>query len=321
MSHARPSGRRRLRRACRLVNSAGGIYKRPSPIGPDASLGFEVGLTAVKQLRALFPDWYARHVARRPLTRSGLLAVACAFLALVNNELFEQEECIVLDVPANPLNALRYAEDDSDDPLLTLQEASYFLHQPHPYYYGVGMQVVLEDERPQSMLTLALWHLCRETNWSTGVDVGAVIEFSHVPPNTQTIIERLRPLPPGTDMANIVKATRLPGHPWSSRLEELLSYPFARCDNPMLNITNYEIDVFYGGETDDSWRDARSIAENAADATAIVALYGQWARAIEANPERELRKLTKALHAAAAAPPAPKTLIELLTPAIDEVPV
>lgn len=320
MPHDRPSVARGRCRPVRLVRGLPGPRRRYSPIGADAASAYENGLAKVRYLRDLFPEFYQKHIADRVLTPSALLASVCAFLALVHRDLFELEDSMNLEVPLDPLKALRYTETGDDDPLLVIEESSFWLSQPHPLYYGIGMQTVLEDETPQAALTLALWHLCRETNWSSGVDVLAVAEFSYVPPHIMAVIEKLPPLPAGTMMEDLILRIQLPGRPWSSELAELICYPFARCDNAMLNVTNYEIDVLYGGETDDDWSQARAIAENAKDALRLSGLYGQWSHAVEQAPGKELRALAKALHAAASAPPPqPKTLIELLAPETEEV--
>jgi len=239
----------------------------------------------------------------------------------VDRELFSIEESLVLEVPADPLRALAFTEDGSRDPLITLEEAASWLCQPRPLLYGVGTEGILEDETPQQLLTLALWHLCRATDWAIGVDIGDVIGFSYVDQEIAEFLVKLPPLPVGTRMEPLVMALKLPPYSDQNEFDELIAYPFARTDNPMANTTNYEIDYVYGGETELLWKEAREIAETAAEAADIQSRYHHWAQAVAADPRRELRKLAAALHAAAAAPFQAKTLIEILTPQIAEVPV
>lgn len=311
MQPAEYARRRPVRRACRLVRSAP-VWRR-TPLHIETASTYNVALARVCDMRRLFPDFYQEHVAHLRLTPRALLAVVQAFLGKVSNELFELEDCMAFDIPQNPLHALIFVEDGSRDPLLTLEEGAAWLCQPQPVFYGVGTENILDDETPQQLLTLALWHLCRATNWGIGVDVGDVIGFSAVDPDIAAWLLTLPPLPPGTAMERVATAITLP--PWSdeNEFDELLAYPFARTDNAMANVTNHEIEMVYGGEHDFEWDDAREIADMAAEAQALEARYDRWARAVEAEPQRALRKLATALHAAADAPFPAKTLIEILT--------
>ena len=319
MQSAESARRRPVRRACRLVRSAPLV--RRMPLHSETAGTYHVALSRVRDLHALFPDFYAEHVADRLLTPRALLAAVSAFLALVNRELFTIEDNFVLEVPHDPLRALEYVEDGSRDPLLTLEEAASWLCQPHPALYGVGTEGLLEEETPQQLLTLALWHLCRATDWAIGVDIGDVIGFSYVDQDLAEFLVKLPPLPQGTRMEQVVACLKLP--PWSDEMEfdVLVAYPFARTHNPMADTTNYEVDIVYGGETQADWSEAREISEMAAAAAEIESRYNAWGRVVEADPRRELRTLATALHAAAETPFQAKTLIEILAPALDEVPV
>lgn len=327
MRHPRPARRGRVaKRLCRLVNGPLGAIRRWSPLGPEQAGTYDVALARARDLRTFFPDFYQLHFADRLLTPRALFAAVQCFLSLVNNELFEIEDYI-LDVPVDPLRALKYTEDGSREPLLELEEVAGWLAQPQAVLYGIGVESMLEEETPQQWLTLALWHLCRTTNWSTGVDVADVIGFSYMPADLAEWIVKLPVLPARTDMDQVVAAIKLP--PWSDQdaFDELIAYPFARTDNPMANATNAEVEIVYGGQVSDTWDDARGIAENAAAAQALVKRYGAWANAVEADPRRELRALTKALHVAVEAsalrkPQRAKTLLEVLAdiPQEEEVP-
>lgn len=328
MQPAQSARRRPMRRACRLVRGTASASYRRSPLHVETAATYDVALSRVRDLKRLFPAFYWEHIANRRLTPRALEATVCAFLALVNNELFGIEESMTLSVPYDPLRALAYTEDGSRDPLLTLEEAAAWLCQPRPNLYGVGVEGILEDETPQQLLTLALWHLCRNTNWAIGVDVGDVIGFSYVDQDIAEYLVKLPVLTEGTMMESLVVACTLP--PWSDEdeFDEVLAYPFARTDNPMANTSNYEVDIIYGGETEADWSEALSIAETAREAKQIVARYSRWAASVAADPKRELRKLAKALHAAAdrCSPitlPRRKTLAEILLdlPHETEVPV
>lgn len=318
MSHARPAHRGRVRRACRLVRSLQKTISRRSCLHAETAATYQVALDRVRDLKRLFPDFYWQHIANRRLTPRALEAAVCAFLSLVNTELFGIEDSMTLVVPCDPLQALQYTEDGSRDPLLTLEEAAAWLCQPRPNLYGVGTECILEEETPQQLLTLALWHLCRETNWALGVDVGDVIGFSYVEQDIAEYLVKLPVLPRGTMMEALILAVKLP--PWSDQdeFDELLAYPFARTDNPMVNTTNYEVDIVYGGNTQADWNEALEIAETAREAEALAHRYGRWAARVAADPKRELKQLAKALHVACEAaalmkPQRTKTLIETLT--------
>lgn len=299
--HARPTRRGRVSRACRLVSGVGATAQRRSPLHSETAGTYLVALDRVRDLRRLFPAFYWQHIANRNVTPRALQAAVIAFLSLVNNELFAIEDIGVMDIPMDPLRALAYTEDGSRDPLIELEEVASWLAQPRPVLYGVGTEGILEDETPQQLLTLALWHLCRETNWSIGVDVGDVIGFSYVEQDLAEYLVKLPVLPRGTTMEHLVTAIKLP--PWSEEddFDELICYPFARTDNPMANTTNYEVDIVYGGQMDGVWEHALEIAATAREAAELAARYGRWARAVADDPKRELRRLAKALHTAAEA--------------------
>jgi len=272
----------------------------------------------VRDMKRLFPAFYWQHIANRHSTPRALEAAVCAFLSLINNELFEIEDPMELNVPLDPLRALQYTEDGSRDPLAALELMAGWLSQPRPALYGIGTEGILEDETPQQLLTLALWHLCRNTNWSIGMDVGDVIGFSYVDADIAEYLVKLPVLPQGTMMEPLVTCVTLP--PWSDAAEfdELIAYAFARTDNPMANTTAYEVDIIYGGETQADWRDALEIAANAQEAADIAHRYGRWAATVAEDPKRELKRLVKALHTACEAsattkPQRAKTLIEVLT--------
>lgn len=318
MPHPRPTRRGRVSRACRLVRGLGKAAQRRSPLHSETAATYQVALDRVRDLKRLFPAFYWEHIANRHITPRALMAAVTAFLSLVNNELFAIEDVGVLEIPMDPLRALAYTEDGSRDPLIELEEAASWLAQPRPEMYGVGTEGILEEETPQQLLTLALWHLCRNTNWSIGVDIGDVIGFSYVEQDIAEYLVKLPSLPAGVVMEHLVTAVKLP--PWSDQdeFDELICYAFARTDNAMANTTNYEIDIVYGGQTDEVWEHALELASVAREAAELAARYGRWAHSVADDPKRELRRLAKALHTAAEAaaltkPQRTKTLIEVLT--------
>lgn len=298
MQHPRSAHRGRVQRAVRVVRG-GGMRRRPSPIGAETVSTYDIALDLVRRMRDLFPAFYQKHIAERVITPRALEAAICAFLALVNRDLFEIDDCMELNVPVDPLKALDYTEVGSRDGLLVLEEASYWLSQPRALLYGVGVEGILEDETPQRALTLALWQLGSATNWSIGLDPCVVIGHSFIPKEAEMLIPKLPPLLTGVPMETIADEVDLPGYPYSSRLGELIRYAFGRTGNPMADVTNYEVEVIYGGAVDDTWNDVHFIAENAAEAREIVKLYDQWASAIDDSPDRELTALARALHEAA----------------------
>jgi hypothetical protein len=318
MPHPRPADRRAMRRACRLVTGLRNATFSRSPLHCETAASYGVALDRVRDMKRLFPAFYWKHIANRHITPRALEASVTAFLSLVNNELFAIEDPMELNMPLDPLRALHYTEDGSRDPLATLEMMAGWLAQPRPELYGIGVEGILEDETPQQLLTLALWHLCRETNWAIGVDVGDVIGFSYVDQDIAEYLVKLPPLPAGTMMEQLVTAIKLP--PWSDEdeFDELICYAFARTDNPMANTSNYEVEIMYGGETQANWAEALEIAETAREAEQIVSRYRCWATGVADDPRVQLKKLTKALHAAVEAsaltkPRRQKTLIEVLT--------
>lgn len=317
MPHPRSADRGRRLRACRLVRGVGNGVRSRSPLHCQTAATYGVALDRVRDLKRLFPEFYWKHVANHHTTPRALEAAVTAFLALVNNELFAIEDPMELNMPHDPVRAFAYTEDGSRDPLVTLEMMAGWLAQPRPELYGVGTEGILEDETPQQLLTLALWHLCRNTNWAIGADIGDVIGFSYIEPDIAEALVRL-PVLPHTMMEDLVTCVKLP--PWSDEAEfdELIAYAFARTDNPMANTTTYEVDMVYMGESDADWKDALEIAANAREAAEIAHRYGRWAAAVASDPKRELKRLAKALHTACEAaalskPQRTKTLIEVLT--------
>lgn len=320
---------RRAHRSVRVVDGDLTPRRRYSPLGPETASVYEHCLARVQNMRDLFPDFYQQHIAWRQLTPRALYAAVSAFLALVNARLFELEDCYSIEIPLDPLRALAYTEDDEiahQGPLLNLEEALAWLVQPHAQLYGIGIEGILENEEPQSVLTLALWKLCQHTDWSIGVDVNIVIGYSYLPETQAEQVRKLHPLSAEVSMDRLCAAIGQSG--LAKGADQLIRYAFARTGNPMADVTNYEVDVVYGGDLDDDWDDAPGIAETAAAARKLVEHYGQWAALISANPIRELKRLEKALHDAARATVAPKgeapprALIDILAehnPAFAEV--
>jgi hypothetical protein len=296
------------------VLSLGERQQRRRPITSAAAESYLVGLDASMELRRLFPDWYAAHVAHRPLTPSTLYGAARAFISLVERDMFPLRDCWDLDIPRDPLTAFNHGETD-DVCLGSLIESAWFLVQPHPLVCGVGVQLVSdyyvgELEIHFATLPVALWHLFQKTNWGLGIDLDNVLE--RIDEDDRIAILGLTPLPKGT-RAEMLCAALGEGDPKAEGT--LVAYAFGRTLNVFADTSDLEIEYVYNGDSDLSWEEAPGYVEEIREARLIEAAFDAWAENVKRDPERELAALVKRLQAAAKSlkPPRPaKPLIEIL---------
>lgn len=282
-----PRARRRAAYAPRLVTvGASLLVERASP--------YLIGLTAVKALAKIFPDFFAQHVAQQRLTPGVLYGCSCALLRLVNEELVELEEPWELDTnrTRDPAKLITYRWPDSDDDLLNrIEESAHHIAQPRVIAYGVGVQLygdagghTLAD---YDLLTLALWYTAQGTQRGLG------ISWPDLLPGFRPWGNLLLDLPilPRVDMEQLALDldarplwVRTPGGERFSLDGDLLGYAFGATGIDLADYNNMEIDYLYGGDLDDTWDQIHDIAETAQVAQAIVARYHQLNAVLEAYP-------------------------------------
>lgn len=253
MRHARPTARRRGRRPLRLVGAA----ERPDvPLGEEAVYAVNNGLEAASYLRSYFPDFYRAHVERAPLHTGRLLGCCMALWQLT------QLRGLALNWPAEGYGrSLEY--DCRPDPAETfaayewaseefLSELGYFISQVRPRYYGLGVQIAIEQQISDP-LTLLLWWLTQDTPLALGIDLYKYLQDVNV--RLADEIMRLRPLPPVDDVREVLAAVaaELPEGQGLARPVDLFLIAFGRTSNPLLNTNEDEIGQVHDGEAPDEW--------------------------------------------------------------------
>jgi hypothetical protein len=273
--------------------------------------GYQVGLRALGLLHDHFPAFYQAHVAGKPCTPRRLCGIAEAFCNLVDQQKLPLCFPLELDpVPAAQLSLLieqptlaHWWADEDSDPLLSLSYALFGLTQPMPMLYGVGLQTLWEsDELDVPALTIALWHLFADTHWGLGIDLAALHQQQRLG-GDRALLDRLLALPvlpAETPVIALAYAVRLPRTWHAPRspvpVAELLSWPFARAENLLANVTWYEIETVYGGETDFQWDDLDELGQQVAEARALYEAYHAWAAAMERAGAQAFVKLARLLH-------------------------
>ncbi len=300
MRSVRPPSRRRRRRAIRVVTAHGPQQQRP--IAVEEAHAYEVGLLGAKLIRDHFGAFYQQHLAAKAIEPPLLLGCLVAFWQLVEAQgvalRWPGDHYGELDREATPELSLTMFDDVAPE---YLGELGYSICIPRPEYFGLGVQSVLEEWATQpDALTTALWHLFAQTSLSLGVKLNWEPLADAIGEDVLCRINRLRPLPADTPIATLSLYLELPEASEQVCVRDLLTYAFGKTENTLANYTDYEVEAIYMGETDEEW-DWNQIAEMARLSKAaqhIEAAYGQWSRRIDADPEREIVKLARALHKA-----------------------
>lgn len=170
----RPVSRRRPR-APRLVDAPERGVALTDPedwrLSPETLSGWGVGLITARYLRSYFPDFWAAHVAQKPLTTSRLLGVVHAFLELGAANLLAIDTghacSLRLGVPADEIHELVDGYRDEGGILWELTyNLWHWIYQPPVEVYGLDMDVLrVEWGGGRHHLTLALLWMLRQTTW------------------------------------------------------------------------------------------------------------------------------------------------------------
>ena len=80
------------------------------------------------------------------------------------------------------------------EPLVQLREEWRGILNPQPIYVGIGINDILEEHAEADLLTLLLWRLLENTNWSLGVgealEVGIISDLQHLVENEARFANR-----------------------------------------------------------------------------------------------------------------------------------
>lgn len=307
-------------RRTRVVNVGPETRRRHFPIDEETLGAWRVGLNTAELFQRFFPLEFAACVADRPTTIPELCCVAEAFLGMVNQRLFALDEWGEVDIPIDPMTHLeRVDRYDLDHATYLLGDASWPFEQPHPCFYGLGVQSVLNDymdadpaDQEWEVLTLGLWQLFSSTAWAIGYDIADLSE--HLPKAHRQALNRLRPLPElSNDGVHLLLDTFTLDRPYGGPGGNLIRYAFGRTGNDLANMTTVEVgDLFDTYET--SWNDTFDLVEASREAVKLFTSYSAWERAVMIDPLRELTLLNDQLLRLVDVlknPPPPKTLAEI----------
>jgi hypothetical protein len=292
------------------------------PLGEEAVHAVNVGLEAANYLEHYFPDFYQAHVHRAPLHTGRLLGCCMALWQLT------QQRGLKLRWPSEGYGrSLEY--DCRPDPAETfaaydwaseefLCELGYFLNQPRPEYFGLGVQVAIEMSISDP-LALLLWWLTQDEPIALGLDLGRYLQDIRV--HVVDEIIRLRPLPPVENIhALFAKVAReLPEAEGLARPADLFLYAFGQTSNPLANTNEYEIHEVHGAmdEVEEwGWDEIGRLAPMSREAELISAAFESVSAQLTPDPAgfRALRSLAARFYRAARRlrEPKPKqTLIEI----------
>ncbi|MEI8305609.1 MAG: hypothetical protein WCF99_00960 [Chloroflexales bacterium] len=145
------------------------LTARRIPQGDDWS-AVTTGLLAAGHLRALFPDFYAAHVAHLPTTPRALLGIVQAFFSLAQQKVELQIADEITTDPLHPCAVLNLG-DDLDDALacdLIAQSAGHDVHEIWPVVYGLDLdhEELFGFGVAPPLVAVLCWVLAAETAWA-----------------------------------------------------------------------------------------------------------------------------------------------------------
>jgi hypothetical protein len=304
MRHARPAARRRGRRPLRVVGPA----ERPDvPLGEEAVYAVNNGLEAANYLEHYFPHFYRAHVERAPLHTGRLLGCCMALWQLTQLEGLKLRwpnegygRSLEFDCQPDPAETFAAYDWASEE---FLSEVGYFLTQPRPEYFGLGVQVAMEMQISDP-LTLLLWWLTQDTPLALGIDLYKYLQDVNV--QLADEIMRLRPLPPVEDIHALLDAVarELPESAGLARPADLFLYAFGRTSNPLANTNEAEILEVHGAmdEADEwGWDEVDRLAVMSREAEQLSDAYEHIGDRLTPDPfgYRALRNLAARFYRAA----------------------
>jgi hypothetical protein len=278
-----------------------GLPSHTSPIDVSDAESWDLGLLGLRLLHTHFPAFYARHIGEQPVTPVLLLRATAAFYTLAN-EVCPLQMPIFLDMGRSPAQWMTTGEWDARSALGALDEFSFYLRQPSPLLYGIGINALLDGHREPGtvrLLTLALWHLFQGTQWGLGIDLADVMDTGGIEPWAAELVLSLKPLPGNTDVEDLIMHLELPDylHPNTEMpAGELIAYAFGRTSEDLANVDEYDIDIVYGGMIMHDWEDLEDLGECAVDAQAVTDAYDDLAEIMQRHYQTAFKRLEKLLH-------------------------
>jgi hypothetical protein len=286
-----------------------GQSDQPQQIASEEAESWRVAMNAAYLLREHFPDFYRVHVAHRETTLAGGLGLCCAFWQLMEDvyhvELRWPEDHAYIDgytirdgiAVADPVEWLGTFDDVSEE---WMSSNWFWLNEPRPVYYGLGVQAMTSgDLGPPGLLLLLLWHLFSHTDLSVGA---GLLETIYGQTEDEDILDlmRLRWLNTWNARELLVEvAAHIPEAQHLPEPSALLRYCFGNTGNPLADTSIDEMIVVHGGEDygdEWSWSDMETLARRQQEAKAISEAYIAWRDRIEFEGMPALRKLAALIH-------------------------
>lgn len=252
-----------------------------------------VGIEAVRLLRAHFPAFYAQHAAALPAVPERLLGAVAALLQLV-----EETYRLPLSWPEDDMGEeLDHCEDPAETLVMYdgvsvefMAELGRHVYQMLPAYYGIGVQLLLEDGYSTAdPLRLALYQLFQHTQLSIGVDIPMLLEEAHgLPAAVAEAIGMLHPLPRdvGTRELCALVARDLPEAADLPDPGRLVRYAFGETGNPLADTNEHEQIEVFGVHPDGwDWSQLAQVAAWSQEAQQLDLAFGRWhRRVVDAGP-------------------------------------
>lgn len=254
------------------------------------------GLDALVGLQRLAPE-AAALIAERPLTPGLLVRAGETFLALINQQIpLQMSYDLELAAQCAPIVHLQrlIRNPEAAGWEAHLADLASELEALYPEGFGVGMSAYFDEAaNAPDLLTVALWRLLDETEWSTGLDWDVLLgDYDPLGPDRAALVQRLRPLPGACDIDALCQRLTIPRWPYTTPPGTLIAYAVERTDNPLANLCTGPAD---GYPTTFEWRELLDLLPLVPEARQIERDYAAWARAINADPGPGLRSLARAL--------------------------
>ncbi len=268
--------------------------------GRDALL---VGLDGLNLMRMYEPAFWAAHVATQNATPPLMLGAIAAFFQL------QHQRGMTLRCAEAGCHSLSFA----DDPVETLgsfgdvaaeflSELGYYVVQPRPDYYGLGIQLYLMDGWEMAdPLTLALWWLASGSAFDVGADMGTLMDSVRgFAPGVEKAITRLTLLNVMNDALCDLAATSIPEAAGLAVPADIIRYAYAQTSNPLCNTSQTEQDEVGDDDGDSySWAMRDQLIAWSRDGAAIATAYQNWANRVKKAGAAGIVEVGHLMHAAA----------------------
>lgn len=274
------------------------------------AVGALVGLRAMSQLMLGFTDWWRVHVAPLPFDTTSLWGATAAWVRLVDTHWFPLQtwRSAFDDCPHDPLEALHAPAPP--DALTVLAEDEAWLQSPDVVWYGIGIEMLADEDINEYWDTLALWcwHQTQYTHWGLrGINLREIAKqrgTNWLPADEQAAWQASNALafattqlPPHTNLEQV--CTWLDQHE-GPPLGTVLRYCHAQIpDNDWANLSCAEFDEVYRGRWMLGWNEVPMLRSMIAEAQIVREVYDLMSSELAHDPPAVLAQLTTQLHSAA----------------------